>query len=304
VIGLNSSSKFTIGLFLGLLLGAAGTLFIVSPKLNDDYRDLLFAYNSLTFDHKQVQSDYEFAQENWDSLSQDVYEFYNELRTHTSVVESFPRIFSDEELDKISSKVHSITREDQDIWNGINYIHQYVRDEIEYAYDAEFPLIKSYRYFGDDNSPQIYAFTTSLRQNVLQSLSFTVEYEQGDCDDQAMLEFAMIKYYERYILEDEYSLFLVRITFAKEGSHLAVFQPVSDGRICVLDPAGNYQTGASSRVGTEVIRAELYNYQDIWEEEHGVITEITLWTLDIDTGDYSEVFNGKLSEVIEYFENR
>lgn len=335
---MNSSSKYIIGLFLGLMLGSAGTFFYVSPKLNyyeriagdfedekqekrqmseqidellddyeklnDDYRDLLSEYNSLTYDYQQVQSDYEFAQENWDSLSQDVYDFYNELRTYTIVVESFPRIFSDEELEKISSKVYSVTREDQDFWDGINYIHQYVRDEIEYAYDAEFPLIKSYKYFGDENSPQICDFDTSLRQNVLQSLSFTVEYEQGDCDDQAMLEFAMIKYYERYILKNEYSLFLVRITFAQGGSHLAVFQPVSGGNICVLDPAGNYQTGSYSRVESERIRTELYDYQSIWEDKHGVISEITLWTLDIDTGDYSEVFEGSLSDTIKYLENR
>jgi len=352
VTEMSSSSKYIIGLFLGFLIGVAGTYFYVSPKpndwermardfedekqenrhlseqvdellddlekanydydellddfekVNDDYRDLLSEYNSLTSEYQQVQSDYKFAQENWDSLSQDVYDFYNELKTHTDVVESFPRIFSDEELEKISLKVNSVTREDPDLWDGVNYIHQYVRDEIEYAYDAEFPLIKSYSYFGDKNSPRICDFDTSLRQNVLQSLSFTVEYEQGDCDDQAMLEFAMIKYYERYILEEEYALYLVRIVFENGDSHLAIFLPVAGGNICVLDPAGNYQTGSYSRLGSEGIRAELYDYQGIWEDENGVISEITLWILDIDTGDYSEVFKGSLSQTIEYLENR
>lgn len=219
-------------------------------------------------------------------------------------MESFTRVFSEEELEKISPKIYSVTQEDQEIWDGINSIHQYIRDEIKYAYDAEFPLITSYNFKGDENSPQIHDFNTSLRQNVLQSLSFTVEYEQGDCDDQAMLEFAMIKYYERYILEEEYSLFLVRVTFVNGDSHLAVFQPVSDGRICVLDPAGNYQTGSRSYVEAESIRTELYEYQDTWEDENGVISEIILWTVDIDTGDYSEVFKGSLSETIEYLENR
>ena len=42
----------------------------------------------------------------------------------------------------------------------------------------------------------------------------------------------------------------------------------------------------------------------VWEDENGVISEIILWTLNIDTGDYSEVFKGSLSETIEYLENR
>jgi len=257
---------------------------------------------SLEIENFELKEDYEFASDNWRSLSEYVLDFREELYSYCVLNESFKRVFNSEELDKIAEKIEDLTKgTGDDMWGALNIIHGYVRDDIEYVYDSEIPVISAYRYYGESDNPLLSEFTTDFRQNMYQDLDFTVEYEQGDCDDQAMLEYAMIKYYQRYILDAEYRLYLVRIIW-EDSSHLAVFQPVQGENICILDPAGQYQTGSFQRLSQESVRRELNNYQDHWSDENGSIIELSFWIVDIDTGEYIESFSGSLEESINFFE--
>jgi len=267
----------------------------VNTKLNSDLAQLENENRGLTYELND-------ANENWMSLSDHVLEFRDELYSYCVLNESFPRIFSSIELDKIADKVEVVTRGGGDIWDGLNSIHKYVRDEVDYVYDSEVPVISTYRYYGDDDDPLLVDFETQYRQNMYQSLDFTVEYEQGDCDDQAMLEYAMIKYYQRYILEAEYRLYLVYMGW-EDSAHLTVFQPVQGDNICILDPAGQYQTGTTRSLSQNSIRDELMKYQNHWYDEYGAILELSFWVVDIDTGSYDESFSGSLEEAITFFED-
>jgi len=277
--------------------------------LEDEYRAVQTMYINLNSDLAQLENENSVlneelndANKNWMSLSTNVLEFREELYSYCVLNESFPRIFSSNELDKIAAKVEEITRGDNDIWDGLNSIHKYVRDEVDYVYDSEVPVISTYRYYGDDDDPLLIDFETQYRQNMYQSLDFTVEYEQGDCDDQAMLEYAMIKYYQRYVLEEEYQLYLVYMGW-EDSAHLTVFQPVQGDNICILDPAGQYQTGTTSSLTQNSIRDELMKYQNHWYDEYGAILELSFWIVDIDTGSYEESFSGSLEEAIAFFED-
>ncbi|MEM2970261.1 MAG: hypothetical protein QXR63_04930 [Candidatus Bathyarchaeia archaeon] len=50
----------------------------------------------------------------------------------------------------------------------------------------------------------------------------------------------MIRYYMKYVYGTEYNLYLAHIEFSDDAEHLAVILLVQGGKVCVIDPAGNY----------------------------------------------------------------
>ena len=333
---MSQTSGVVIGLILGLLVGA-GSLYIMFSEniteyerivdtldesisaldesksehiilsaqlteLTEENDELESEYSSLQREYTQLEYDLEDANENWLHLSRDVVEFREELYSYCQLTDSFTRIFSTEELKELSVIVGKVAGSDDNIWDALNSIHEYVRDDIEYVWDSNVPVIDSYRYYGDDDDPYLTEFHISYRQNLYQPLSFTVEFEQGDCDDQAMLEYAMIKYYQRYFLDEEYRLYLVRMDW-EDAAHLTVFLPVQGDNICILDPAGEYQTGTWYNLGSGSVRDELLDYEDYWYDEYGPIEELSFWTVDVDTGGYVEDFTGSLDDAIVFFED-
>ena len=268
--------------------------------LKQEHNTLTYDYNQLEYDYNQLEYDYDQTNSYWRELSRDVLELYDELQSYVDLDDAIPRVINYKEISKISDKIDSITGRDADSWDGYYKIHKYVRDEVEYAYDAEIPVINHYKYMGTSSSPIVRSFDCEICRNMIQTLEYTVEYEQGDCDDQAILEYSMIQYYEKYILDVEYSLFLAHVEFNDENSHLAVFMPVTEGRICILDPAGHYQTGSSNYITGKDADRELLDYRDHWDKYDG-IEKVKLYSIDIDTGRFDVVFEGSLFETIEYF---
>jgi hypothetical protein len=280
-----------------LLSVQADNLVLLARKLSLENEN-----TELTNEKTELTNEIEYLSKNWRSLSDDVFAFREALNSYCFLNESFARVFTSSEINKIADTVELVSRNEEYIWDGLNRIHAYVRDDIEYVWDSDFPVIGEYSYFEDPDFPLICDFKTYYRQNIYQDLDFTVEYKQGDCDDQAMLEYAMINYYERYILDEEYAIYLVRMEW--DGvAHLTVFQPVSDGQICIMDPAGQYQTGTTYGLRGEPARSELNKYQNYWYDDYGDILSIKMYTIDIDSGDYTQRFSGSLNGAISYFES-
>ena len=270
-------------------------------SLNLEYNTLRIDYSVLERDKQKIELDLEHAETNWESLSSCVLDLRVEQQSYTALEDSFSRIINSQELEKIADKIEDVSKEEENKWDGYWNIHKYVRDEIQYAYDPEIPVIGSYHYYGDEDNPMISEFEITTRQNLLQSLSYTIEYGQGDCDDQAILEYAMIQYYRKYIYGTLYGLYLARLSFQNGDDHIAVFMPVQEGHICILDPAGQYQTGTGYSIESKKAGPELYEYEEHWEQEYGGISEITLWRIDIDTGEHDEEFKGSLSDTVVFF---
>lgn len=268
--------------------------------LKHEYDTLTDDHNTLTVDYNHLEYDYEYASSYWGELSNNVLELYDELNSYVNLNDAIPRVINYEEILEISDTIDSVTGRDTDSWDGYYKIHKYVRDDIKYAYDAEIPVITSYTYIGESYSPVVSGFDCEIRRNMIQTLEYTVEFEQGDCDDQAILEYCMIQYYREYILDVHYGLYLAHIKFNDDNSHVAVFMPVTEGRICILDPAGQYQTGSWNYIRGEDADRELLDYRDHWDEYDG-IKIIKLYSIDIDTGYFDVAFEGSLFETIEYF---
>jgi hypothetical protein len=269
-------------------------------SLNSEYNILLSDCSAFERDKIQLEYDLEHAETNWESLSSCVLDLREEQQSFTSIEDSFSRIINTQELNKIADKIEEVSKKEEYNWDGYWNIHKYVRDEIQYAYDPEIPVIGPYHYYGDEDNPMISEFEITTKQDLLQSLSYTIEYGQGDCEDQAMLEYAMIQYYRKYIHGTQYRLYLAQLSFQNGDNHIAVFMPVQEGRICILDPAGQYQTGTWYSIESKKAGPELYEYEEHWEPECGEINEIILWRIDIDTGEHFEEFKGSLSDAVVF----
>jgi uncharacterized protein (UPF0333 family) len=199
----------------------------VYSNLKSNYEELGNSYNKLSQDYQNLQLQYSSLQNNYTSLSYKYYtlsSYYKELSKNVSslydllfsysfVEEAFSRTLNEEEVKKVSSAVWSATGGSISFWEGCQKIFNYITSNINDANDVDMPYISSYRYINIDGFDYITSFKTSTIRNYVQTPKLTLEIKQGDCDDQAILAYAMIKYYMKYIVGTEYLLYIARIEF-------------------------------------------------------------------------------------------
>jgi len=238
-----------------------------------------------------------------EDLSDSVKEFNQTLVACTRLQPAFNRVLNSDEIDKIGDKVREVVG-GSDLWKANEKIYYFVADEVVYAYDVPIPMIGRYTYITEDGERVIVGFESFSVNNYIQPLNYTLGYMQGDCDDQAVLQYAMMRYYYREIEGTDYNLVLARVKWGDDMSHLAVFSPIEGGNICILDPAGHYLTNKRGDIATKEAAQELEGYQEHWYDENGDITEIKLYWVNIDDGTSTIVFDGDLDETINFFEER
>lgn len=235
------------------------------------------------------------------SLSDDVQEFHDLYVDYCSIPEAFENTLNSRELNKIASTVTSVTQRIDDVWDAQERIYKYVVNNIEYVYDVEMPYISYLTTLTIDGREVITRFTTSTLQNYVQTPEKTLEYEQGDCEDQAILTYAMTKYYEREILGTEYRLYLARIRFSDGTYHLAVFVPVQGGNLCILDPAGHYYTSKWNQITQREALTELQRYSNEWLSANGIsVSQIELYDVDVDYGSYTLDASGNINTIANF----
>ena len=124
------------------------------------------------------------------------------------------------------------------------------------------PYISFYTYLDVNGVRYLTDFEVETIANYVQTPEWTLTQKQGDCDDQAALEYAMLRYYNKYIAGTDYNLYLTELDFSDGSSHVAVFMPVTGGKLTILDPAGNYLTKTGSTIASKAAASELdaYNY--------------------------------------------
>ncbi len=59
--------------------------------------------------------------------------------------------------------------------------------------------------FGRFTDYNLYYYDFAPFENYVQDPLFTAKHREGDCEDQAILVYAMIKYYQIYIYGKEYA---------------------------------------------------------------------------------------------------
>jgi hypothetical protein len=298
-----------------------GTLRLELSQIQADYEALQGSFNQKSAEYNTLNSMYLSVQSQRDALqgslanlqsemdtkegymkevSTDLLGLYDQLNSYRNLEDSFPRVLSGDELDKIGSTVTQLTDPSKDTWYNYQRLWDHVDDNIAYIYDVEFPYISTYSSITVDGVRCFTEFAVETQVNYHQTPEFTLEYKQGDCDDQAILLYGMMRYYLRHIHGTVYSNYLAFISYTDGEAHLAVFMPVQGGNICILDPAGNYATERYGALTSKTPSTELQSYADHWSSEH-VIESIKLyWVNDVD-GSFSVEFEGGLSETANFF---
>lgn len=295
-------------------------------SLNANYATLSVKYDTLgaaNSDYTQLSEDYVALKKQYDALSQTVgssvyttigytqmLEYFHQLtlsvRTFNATLRelgdetaSFKNTLTTSEILGVESAVREAVGSSTDFWGNYQKIHEYVTSNIKYVYDIDSPLISAYSWVDVNGVRYLTDFDTTTTRNYVQKPSFTLEYKQGDCDDQAHLEYVMLRYNNKYIVGNDYRIFIGWVFFSDETSHVAVFQPVSGGQLAILDPAGNYLTSESSTITGKDASPELGAYNTYWSD-HGSITRLTLYSIDMADGSYTVAVDGTLAEVASF----
>jgi len=209
------------------------------------------------------------------------------------------RVFSDGELEGLRDLLMSeVLSNPEHLWDSYQDIYNWITSNICYVNDEPFPWPPEFNDFVYGN------FSKEVVFDSIMAPSETLELRQGDCDDQATLAYAMIKSYERYIHEEEYTLWLMALE-SDDEAHLAVAFPATGSNnqtlLTIIDPAGHYSTELSGKITAKDPFIELNNYKNYWSESEFTIKTVTLYKI-VDGVAYVEV-SDNVQEVASYIAN-
>lgn len=284
------------------LSGEYGALKTERDDLQSQYTSLSSEYSTVKSDYDLLSRDYEKVSGYLNDLSSDVRIIIGILGYYSNITESFKKVLNSEELEKIGSRVSSVTLESQDNWDAYEKIYKHLVYYVDYLSDIEFPYISDHHHETVDGDDIITGFSVDTTMNYIQTPAFTLEHRHGDDGDQVVTAYAMIKYYERNIYETEYTSYIADIQFSDGSSHSAVFIPVNGGRtrtprLCILDPAGRYYTNKHGEITHRVVSDEFEVYSKAWSKTAGEITYIRLYDVDVSDGSYTVAASGTLDEI-------
>lgn len=269
-------------------------------KLSSDYLNLNLSYSKLHSDYSSLNIKYADLTSYYKSLSENVTELYELLYSYSLIPDAFSRTLNDVEVQKTSSAVLSATGGSTDHWSSYQKIYNYIVSNIEYAEDISMPYPSTYWHVNFDGFEYITEFTIITYNNYVQTPGLTLELEQGDCDDQAVLAYAMMKYYMKYIVGTEYDLYIIHVEFSDGSAHLAVILPVQGDQLCIIDPAGKYLTSKWGVIASKQALSELQAYSNYWSPR-GHITYMEVYRVNIIDGSYSLAAKGTLDQVVAIF---
>ncbi len=217
--------------------------------LSDEYDGLTSAYSQLQTTYSNLQSSYSDLETSYGTLQtqyMDLDRNYNDLEDeYNSYISGYQNLvsqvnvhsFHPSEAEKslidfadpdVADKVWDITGgwlntlDWDEYWADVKAMYDWVVANIEYRTDGYYPILP-------DNPRDDVTFFDDVWQTPAQ----TLEQGEGDCEDMSILLCSMILNYN----DNSYWVEVVAIT-----GHAAVYLPVVNNQICILDPTGEYYT--------------------------------------------------------------
>jgi DNA-directed RNA polymerase subunit RPC12/RpoP len=260
-------------------------------KLQDRYGRLEGDYSSLKIKYSTLEESYRGLQAEYGRTVENYLKWRSYLLSYILLNDSIPRVLNVDEIAKLAPTIRSIVTKPRDYWRSIWELYIFVTNNTRYAYDDPIPW-----------PPGPYEFANNMYQNItikniILSPSETLELKQGDCEDQAILLYALIRSYQRYIYGEEYILWLIDMDFYNGERHIAVAYPVRGGQLTILDPAGHYYTGSPGPLLSSNPYDELSRYS-VWWSSMGGISKITIYNVR-DSGIF-KLISGGIYDVSQY----
>ena len=273
-------------------------------KLEDRYSSLEKSYKALVSEHSFLKSEYASLEARYNRLVDQCVKL-NETVNHVIRVansyglteEAIPRVLNGDAIKATATAVMSAGVSETDFWDSMQRIYSYVISNVEYVRDVEIPVWWVSSIVEIDGLTYVCEVKYCDLRNYVQTPELTLEIKQGDCEDQAILVYAMAKYYMREVCEVDYALYLMYVEFYSESAHMAVLLSVQGGRVCIIDPAGRYLTSQYGRIASRPALEELQRYSSYWAS-HGGVKYVELWDVKLD-GSIFVVAKGAIEEVAQ-----
>jgi len=241
--------------------------------------ELLANYSTLHKAFSELSANYTTLQNNYNQLNM---EYQNTVQTHHLFVEAYAQLVKEVNLHSLhptSDETKLITSSNgavvakmleitggwanqsdwNEFWQDAFLIYQWVRGNIQYRSDGDYPLLPDQPNGTLINWPEMWQYPTE-----------TLDLRKGDCEDMAILLTSLILAYSNETIWTE----VIVIT-----QHAAVYIPVSPGKICILDASGNYYTNTGSPSYTityKNINQEVNNWLNYWNS-HGISNPRVDW---------------------------
>lgn len=213
----------------------------------------------------------------------------------------FPEILNKDEIVALKWYIVKVGIDPNDEWTTIERVYSWITKNIKYVGDPEIivPGNKIVCVFINSDQYCFYEFR-ELREYI-QSPTETIKRGGGDCEDHAILVYAMFYYYFRYIRKANYTFWIALMSFGDGSKHASVFVPTRDGGLLVIDTSTGYITSVNGIVVSKPIKEELEEYSNLFVKNEG-ISRINLYSIDVENGSYNLMVSGGLATIASYIE--
>jgi len=266
-------------------------------SLNESCSNLQSSYWALQSLYGELDADYRAAMAGYTALNASTTALFALCRSYYSLPGSFERTLDENAVQTVTNATASATSGASSNWDAYQRVYNYIRSNVEYAYDQSIPRPTSIEYTNIGNEVYVSAYSLYMYGDIIQAPSYTLSQGQGDCDDQAILAYAMIKNY-MVNYDTEYNLYIMQMDFESSSvGHVAVLLPVQGGKCCIIDPAGAYLTNSWGSIADKAASTELNAYSSYWAPQYGAISHINLYQVSVTDGSYTLFASGSISDV-------
>ena len=259
---------FALAGFTGYLYIRNNELTSEKTKLEYELSLLTARYEELRMSLNELNKSFTIVKNHYENLTTNyIHWYYYSMGVITLTNSTIERVFSKSEYLYLRNLLveQVIPPGNIDWWKALQEIYSYISNEIDYVKDEPIPLPPKL----DELLNGTYQNKTF--ENSIMTPSDTIRLKQGDCDDQAILLYAMIDVYEKYFMGGDTLEWIALLRF-KDGSwHMAVLIPIQNKKLTIVDPAGQYYTNIEEgKIGSRYVYDELYTYSSHWSAYGGI----------------------------------
>lgn len=205
------------------------------------------------------------------------------------------------EVINLSGYMTRLNLSGDNVYDSIEKIYSWIRENIIWTEDQYSVAVNSTTCILIMGKKYCYYDFKVIREHV-QSPSITLERRSGDCEDMAILLYASLDYYFKYIAKEQKTPWFAIVVFHDETKHATVIIPEKSKGILIIDPSGKYITAnESGYIEPREVFVEFSNYDQHWKI-HGGIKYVAVYEINTTTGSHRLICEGPLDNVISDLE--